>query len=110
MDNATKIDSPGYTVSTPRNDLVTGIYYQLNKKISYLPSQLNETFPNLIAITAHRCSVKAVSKENFNNLIKLKLLWLDHNQIEKIYSDTFDTLISLEILDLSENFYSSFLN
>lgn len=103
MDNATRIDSPGYTVSNPKDESITGIFYQLNKKISYLPSQLHEIFPNLIALTAHRCSVKAVTRENFRNLNKLKGLWLSYNQIEKIYSDTFEDLISLETLDLSEN-------
>lgn len=74
-----------------------------NKHIFYLPTNLDESFPDLIEIKAFSCNVKSIHKKNFKNLRKLKGLYLNNNQIEKISTNTFEDLQSLERLFLSKS-------
>lgn len=95
------IGSFGFTILS-QNELVTGLDFWKNKNISYLPEKVDDNFPNLQGIDAGFCSVKAISKTNFQGLSKLKLLWLYYNQIEQIADDTFDDLVSLEKISLGK--------
>lgn len=101
MDEVTAIDSPDFIIILSKGgEAVTGLRLAENNKISYLPTKIFENFPGLLGIDATSCSVKAVRKENFNYLYNLTLLWLRDNQIEKISGDTFETLTSLQGIDL----------
>lgn len=84
----------------PRDSTVKGLLLDYNKKISYLPNNVAETFPNLKAYHAFACSLKVISKQNFNGLVKLTRLDLSGNQIENIENGTFDGLLNLEYLYL----------
>lgn len=100
MEKRTQIDSPDFTISSPVNEKVCGLRLNLNKKISFLPVKVDEKFPNLVGYSAQFCSIRSIHKENFNNLGKLKSLWLNRNLITNVPSDSFDDLESLQYLGL----------
>jgi Leucine-rich repeat (LRR) protein len=106
MRGVTTIDAEGFEVASP-DDSITGLNFEFNKKISFLPIGVHKAFQNLLGYSAHSCSLTTISRNNFKGLIRLKLLLLEENQITTIYSDTFADLISLKHLDLSKkiNFY-----
>lgn len=78
MEPTTAIDEPGTMIST-RDGTVRGLNLSNNKKIFYLPDNVTETFPNLEGYEAWECSVKEISKQNFQGLTKLKVLSLQNN-------------------------------
>lgn len=98
------IDSDNFSISSKRNESVALDFFQ-NKNVSYLPTRLQITFPELQQIHAKSCSIKAIFKDNFKNLTMLTFLDLSFNQIEKIESDSFNDLTSLEQLFLSKKFW-----
>lgn len=75
MQGTTRIDSLGFKFSDKPHETITAITFYMNEKILH---------------------------KNFQNLKKLKSLWLKRNRIEKISSDTFQDLASLEKLDLGK--------
>lgn len=95
----TTIDSPGFTISS-RDETIGGLMFDGNRKIRFLPENVVGKFPNLFAYWAQSCSVTKISKTNFAKLVKLKDVRLYSNQIQKIPSNTFADLRSLERLDL----------
>lgn len=105
MRYATVIDLPGSSIS-PRDEAIEGLSLYINAKIYFLPQKVAESFPNLLAYSAYRCSLTEVSKINFAYLGKLRVLLLDYNQIIKIGSNTFEDLSSLEYVNLSKKFIS----
>lgn len=90
------------TALSTRNETVKGIDFWGNKGIKFLPVKVSESFPNLLAYGAGMCSLTKISKANFKNMSKLKVLFLYRNQITTINSDTFEDLVALEWLDLRE--------
>jgi Leucine-rich repeat (LRR) protein len=100
MEESTAINEENFKISS-RDEIMGGLTYLDNKKVSHLPVQVTDSFPNLQAYSGESCSIKKVSKTNFARLSNLKFLYLGYNQIETIYSDTFEDLISLEELRLS---------
>lgn len=102
MTGLTVIEASDYEISTAREQTVRGLRLNGNKKISFLPLEAYKKFPNLIGYYAYECSIKMLKKENFLNLDKLKHIILFKNQIEMIYSDTFEGLSSLERIDLGK--------
>ncbi|CRL03220.1 CLUMA_CG016747, isoform A [Clunio marinus] len=104
--NTASIDVKEFTFAS-RIENITGLDFDANKKVEYLPIFIHEKFPNLEALSAYDCSIKEISKESFKELNKLKVLWLSGNQIQKIESDVFKDLTLLEIVDLSLNQISS---
>lgn len=99
MDQTTSIDAADVTIST-RNNSIKALVLQDNKKIFFLPVRVGEKFPNLQGYTAYGCSIKVISRENFETLGNLEYLELGGNQIETISSDTFSSLKNLENLML----------
>lgn len=102
MMETTSIDETKVTISSKRNVSVEGLTFSFNRKIFFLPENVNNNFPNLKIYFAENCSIKAISKENFEGLNKLKILRLLFNQIEKISSETFNDLVAIEYLYLGE--------
>lgn len=102
MTNATTIDSHGFTISSAKDETITALRFDGNKKVLFLPVGVYEQFPNLAFLRADHCSIRTISKENFKNLKKLKELQLYYNQIETIGTDVFEDLTSLELLYLGE--------
>lgn len=102
MQNTTTIDARDFKISTTRDEAVEAITYEENKKISYLPLEAYKKFPNLQAYAAWGCSIKIVKRDNFKNLYRMKLINLSQNQIEMLFSDTFEGLLLLEEIYLCE--------
>lgn len=100
MKEATIIESKGYIISSPTDETIEGLVFEHNKKIQFLPEKIAEKIPNIIFYTAWNLSLTEVSKINFINLTKLKILYLDNNLIETFASDTFEDLTSLMRLHL----------
>jgi hypothetical protein len=89
------INARDFTISSSRDEKVTGIWFDWNKNCFNLPVNVAEKFPNLEGFSAERCSLKSIEKENFKGLKKVKLLWITHNLIEMIQSDTFEEMPEL---------------
>lgn len=100
MKDYTAINAPNCTLSAQRNELVEGLNFDGNKKISYLPLNVYKNFPNLLVMSADSCFIIVIIKDNFKNLEKLEELWLYGNLIERIESNTFEDLKNLEWLNL----------
>lgn len=71
--------------------------------MKYLPIQVHLTFPNIEDYVAYYCDIVEVSKANFENLIKLKTIYLNGNKIEIIGSDTFYGLVNLNYIGLGNH-------
>lgn len=92
----------GTKFPSPLDSRIKGIEFFGNSKISYLPVNIQESFPNLIRYGAGKCAVKTISKENFEGLTYLRQLLLFENFIKKVPSDVFQGLVSLEFVNLGE--------
>lgn len=97
------IDSPGFEFPS---DYKVKNYHEIdfekNRNISYLPEKIAGIFLKLAVITADHCGIKTIAKVNFEDLTGLLKVQLDHNRLTHIQSDTFDDLVSLNFLSLSE--------
>lgn len=102
MNGSTVIDEPTFKISSPKNELVEELLFRDNKQISHLPIETYTKFPNLIVLDASRCSIKAVKKENFQNLLLLKEIYLSDTRIETIKGKVFEGLVALEIIHLGK--------
>lgn len=102
MLETTSINEPNFTIATNDTSIKILSFFD-NKKISFLPVHVGETFPNLLNYGASRCAIKEILKENFKGLSKLNYLYLDQNQIKRIPSDTFEDLEDLKYLFLGNN-------
>lgn len=101
MSGRTAINSTNFVIGDLKFEDVEGIIFENNKDIEYLPYKIYMQLPNLIFYNASRCSIKQVSKENFEILNRLKFIELQLNQIQKISGNTFKGLRSLRHINLS---------
>lgn len=69
MISRTSIDSLDSTISSASDNSVGGIIMWYNKKIHFLPVGFYKSFPYLERLEAYSCSIKAISKDNFKNLM-----------------------------------------
>lgn len=102
LEGRTIIDSRKFLISSTEDHEMQRLDIDENKKIFYLPENIYEKYPNLVAIRARQSSIKSISNGLFDNLTVLKELYLSFNQIEEIESDSFKDLKSLEKLHLGE--------
>lgn len=100
------INSRDFSITSDRNVTVnvTAINAIDNKNLKYLPINLGEKFPKLLKLAAAWCSIKEISKHNFEGLSELRYLNLYSNQIEKIDKDTFAFIPKVEEINLCEYF------
>lgn len=96
------INPTNFVIADLRDEEVDEIRLDGNKRIEYLSYKIYMQFPNLDAYWAGECSIKQISKENFENLNKLIKIYLAHNQIQKISGNTFKGLGQLRVVDLSK--------
>lgn len=96
------INSTDFLITSTRDESVEGFGAWYNRKIEYLPSNLGETYPNLVGMQFGHCSIKAITKKNFKFLNKLRQLLLRDNQIGVIADDTFDYIPVVETIHLGE--------
>lgn len=102
MNKRTAINATNFIIADLRDEEVEGIIFDRNVNIEYLPVKIHLQFPNLDIYNASRCSIKQISKENFENLSRLKSIELSGNKIQKISGNTFKGLNSLLHVNLSE--------
>lgn len=102
LNGTTVIDKKDEIFHFMLDQSVDGLFFNENKKIEYLPVAVYRSFPNLIEYQANDCSIKEISRKNFEKLYKLNYIRLHFNQIEKITSDTFADLPLLRGIALSE--------
>lgn len=98
--SATTIDSADVTIQ--RDAQVTKLTFEDNDEIRFLPVELDISFPVLEIYEAGGLAIKTIAKVNFKNMRILNELGLNNNQITTIASDTFEDLVSLEVLLLGE--------
>lgn len=100
MKKSTKIDSSDFKIVADAS--VGALFFNNNKKISFLPVEVGTSFPSLKLFASKYCSIKTIAKAHFKGLKALQSLNLENNQIETIGSDTFEDLTSLKELYLSK--------
>lgn len=102
MSKRTAINATNFILAELRDEEITAINFKGNKRIEYLPYKIYMHLPNLALYEANECSVKQITKENFEKLIRLEEIWLSQNKIQKISGDTFKGLESLHEITLGE--------
>lgn len=105
LNGITVIDKRGETFYPMPDQQAIGLLFENNKKIEYLPVKVHRAFPNLADYRAEECSIREISRKNFEKLDKLRIVMLGNNQIEKVPSDTFAELPLLLYLGLREYKY-----
>ena len=98
-----KIDGEGFSVAGDPNESIQGFYIWDIKDVKFLPENIAEAFPGLIAYKVRSCSIRTVNGNHFKGLNKLESLNLPYNEIESIDGDSFKDLTNLEDIDLSYN-------
>lgn len=103
MDKTTALDASDFSLSylmdRPANRLqVEGLRLAFSKKIRFLPINVHQSLTSLMIYDAQSCYISTIIWDNFEKLGVLKVLLLNNNQIEKINSDVFTDLMSLEWL------------
>lgn len=101
MTEKTVINRTGIEVFTIDRS-VQNLTLSWNNKIHYLPENVHESFPNLIALEAESCRIKQISRKNFHGLHRLKILRLAGNMISTVEPGLFGDNSELKIIDLSE--------
>lgn len=101
---STVINSTHFSITSAQDETLEleGFSALHNKKMEFLPANLGEKFSNLLGLQAFNCSIKEISKENFKDLNKLRQLWLQNNQIDRIDDDTFELISAVEKINLRE--------
>lgn len=104
LDNSTSIENANTSFSGVRDDSVREINFAHNKKIYFLPIRVNDKYPELRSYDATNCSLKTISKQNFERMVNLKYLKLFLNEIEKLDSNTFEDLVNINKLNIGKIF------
>lgn len=97
-----EVGSKNFTMKTLKDDLVHGISFRNNTKVSFLPEKVFGKFPNLLMYDAQGCSISFVDKDNFEKLFKLTAVDLSHNLIDHIPKDLFADSSDIQIIDMSK--------
>lgn len=98
----TTIKDNSYTITDHFNSRLIAMNFSDNRNIEFLPISPHHIFPYIRWYRAARCSIKEISKTNFEGLRYLSYIKLQENQIYAVLSDTFKGLDGLGELDLSE--------
>jgi hypothetical protein len=99
------IDKPGISIINQHpevNKKVNAFNFHISELLEYLPTKVNEVFPNLEVYYALDTAVREVSYENFEGMFKLKTLAIYGSALTTINEGVFKDLINLELLDLGE--------
>ena len=98
-----KIDDERLSVADDANQSIQGFNIEGNKEVKFLPENIVESFPKLIAYQVYNCSIRTINAKHFKGLNNLELLFLDYNEVESIDGDAFKDLTKLEELSLHYN-------
>ncbi|KAG5667280.1 hypothetical protein PVAND_015266 [Polypedilum vanderplanki] len=86
-----------------KNSNVEALSFDTQKNVSFLPTKIENFFPNLLIINASEINLMGIYKENLKGLKKLKILNLNRNKIQGIKAGTFDDNLELEKIFLDRN-------
>ena len=101
--NDQELDGEGFSVASDLNLNIQAFSIEGNKEVEFLPENIVESFPGLIAYRVIRCSIKTVNRKHFKGLNNLERLELQGNQIDSIQGDSFKDLARLVMLALNYN-------
>lgn len=101
MQSSTSIREYGVTIWN-RGDSIKELNFSGNRNIFFLPVYVGYRFPNMKIYNARYCSIKTISKTNFQYLYSLTHVYLMNNQIEALYMETFEGLDNLEVIWFGE--------
>lgn len=91
-----------FRVSPEDGESTKALTFNDNKNMKYFPTNIAETFPNLVEMSAKNTYLSNLAGGVFKGLGSLKKLKITGNDLKVIESGTFEGLDSLEELDLSE--------
>lgn len=103
MSPITSMDLPLVDISSASDSQVNWFDISDNKNVKYLPRNVFRKFPNTEIYTAFDSGLVEINRNNFYGAEKLHGLWLDHNKIASIESESFSEMSSLEWLYLGFN-------
>jgi Leucine-rich repeat (LRR) protein len=76
--------------------------------VLYLPSNLGTIFPNLVTLIVDETSIKQIGENTFDDLIKLESLSITNGQLESIHDNAFTKTIHITSLNLAGNNLTEF--
>lgn len=97
-----EVDTENFAISPVEDEIVFAFDIQNKLGVKFLPKNLVENFPDLIALQILNCSLTSIENQ-LKGLSKLKMLNLGRNKIEYVAVDAFIDLFSIEFLELSYN-------
>jgi Leucine-rich repeat (LRR) protein len=74
-----------------------------DKNVEFIPTNIGEKFPNIVALQIFNCSIRKIGSKHFNNLHKLIQLTFTKNEIAEVDDKPFEDQTKLEWLGLAEN-------
>lgn len=102
LELGTIIEAADYTFAADTNyTSVDKLIIAHQQNVEFLPVSVHERFSNLKLYSVVNTPVQKISKKNFEKLFQLNVLKLDRNQIEVIKNDTFEDLVNLGNIRIS---------
>lgn len=95
--------SGSIVIISSRDTSIKGFVTKNKKNVDFIPTNVAEIYPSLIAFEVFNCSLKSVSGNMFRELPDLRYLNLARNKIEAIESKVFQNQAKLEKLALGWN-------
>lgn len=106
MKHKTTIETRGYVIDAPFNaSNIKAFSAYNNKNIHFLPSNIADSFPDIVVFNVADCSIRGIFNENFRNLTKMEYLWLSHNKLSVIPDNAFEDSKALKQLSLGRKFH-----
>lgn len=70
----------------PQKDMkeVEGVWFDCCQNLIKFPKNLNEFFPNMIALAISNCDLKKISRSDFKGLQSLREIAIFHSKIESL--------------------------
>lgn len=97
------VDSQQVNISSLQDSTAKGLNIRDEKDVIYLPANVAELYPNLVAVSIFNCSLKSTNKQICNKLLELRYLNFGRNKIKMVESEAFAKLTKLEYLALGWN-------
>lgn len=97
-----EVDDENFTIFPATDERIFAFDVQHKLGVKFLPTNLFQVFPDLIAVQVLNCSLSSVTNQ-FRGLSRLRQLNLSRNNIEYVAGDAFVDLFSVEFLELSYN-------
>jgi Leucine-rich repeat (LRR) protein len=97
------IKNSDFKLQIDRDEKIEAFKVHKIDTVSYLPIEIYGNFPNLKYYHSQFCSVRNLTKSNFEKLTNLIFLSLSNNRLSFIDSDVFEDLKNLRNLEVENN-------